>query len=130
MSSSIFRIETQIREKRQAPHLGVTLDTNREDQERMTASPWIPAHEPSLPTNEEVEEAARNEKNSPELMTDVRLRPTEEVTSEPDKTTERQTVSLIASIVDKTQHALLVDDRSLCKNLAQIYQESVRIASR
>ena len=116
LSSATFRIQAQIRENRQT----TVLDTRRENQGQMTASTLIPIQGPSLPINEQV---ARIEKNSPELITDVRLPAKEELIYGPDKMTEGQTVSLLASIVEKTQHALIVNDRSLCKHLAQIYQE-------
>ena len=82
-----------------------------------------PFRESPSSTKAEVEQIARIEEASPDLTTAVNPPASDEAPRGQNTAIGKQTASLMASLVDKTQHAIITHDSSLYQHLAQIYRE-------
>ena len=99
------------------------LDIRHGHQTVLSGSDSSPLQEPPRSPKAEVEQVARIEEVSPELTTNVSPPAHYEAPRGKNTVIGKQTASLMASIVDKTQHAIVTHDRSLYQHLAQIYRE-------
>ena len=123
MRSRISRIQTQIGEHGLFLHQPLGLDIRHGHQTVLPSSSSSPYRESLSSTNAEVELIARIEEASPELTTTVNPPASDEAPRGQNKAIGKQTASLMASLVDKTQHAIITHDSSLYQHLAQIYRE-------
>ena len=123
LRSSICRIQTQIGEAGRSLHQPVGLDIRHGHQTVLSGSDSSPLQESPRSPKAEVEQVAKIEEVSPELTTNVSPPANYEAPRGKNTAIGKQTASLMASIVDKTQHAIVTHDRSLYQHLAQIYRE-------
>ena len=123
LRSSICRIQTQVGKDGQSPHQPVDLDMRHGHQPVLSGSGSSPSQESPGSTKAEVEQVARIEEASPQLTTAISAPASDEDPRGQNTAIGKQTASLLASIVDKTQHAVITHDRSLYQHLAQIYRE-------
>lgn len=123
LRSSVCRIQTRIGEDGRSLHQPVDLGIRHGQQTVLSGSDSSPSQELPRSTKAEVEQVASIEEVSPELTTIVSPPASHEAPRGKDPAIGKQTASLMASIVDKTQHAIITHDRVLSQHLAQIYRE-------